>query len=69
MHVEFLVHVAGLDSTIWGASSVKVPRKAGASPPSPKSRPDFIGFRRVERHVFESKGRMRRQPLPVLLAA
>jgi hypothetical protein len=34
--------------------------KAGASPPSPKSRPDFIGIRRFERHVFESKGRIRR---------
>jgi hypothetical protein len=60
MDVEFLVHVAGLDSTVWGASSVKVPPKAGASPPSLKSRPDFIGFRRLERHVFESKGRSRR---------
>jgi hypothetical protein len=60
MDVEFLVHVAGLKSTVWGISSAAVPPKTGASPPSPKSRPDFIGVRKAERHVFESKGRIRR---------
>jgi hypothetical protein len=60
MNVEFLVHVAGLAAPSWGPSPVIVPPKAGASPPPPKSRPDFIGFRRLERHVFESKGRIRR---------
>jgi hypothetical protein len=60
MGVEFLVHVAGLNSTVWGASSAAVTPKTGASPPSPKSRPDFIGVRKAERHVFESKGRIRR---------
>lgn len=60
MNIEFLVHVAGLATTTWGTSSVPVPLKPGASRPSPKSRPDFIGFRRLERHVFESKGRIRR---------
>jgi hypothetical protein len=59
MGVEFLVHVAGLNSTVWGASSAAVTPKTGASPPSPKSRPDFIGVRKAERHVFESKGRIR----------
>ena len=34
--------------------------KAGATAPSPKTRPDFIGIRLHERHVFESKGRIRR---------
>ncbi|GKQ49154.1 hypothetical protein [Bradyrhizobium sp. Ce-3] len=61
MDVEFLVHVAGLESTVWDTSSNKLAAaKPGASPPSLKSRPDFVGFRRLERHVFESKGRIRR---------
>jgi hypothetical protein len=60
MDIEFLVHVAGLKSTAWGTSSAAVPPKTGASPPSPKSRPDFIGVKKAEMHVFESKGRIRR---------
>lgn len=60
MHIEFLVHVAGLTSCIWSSASVPAPLKAGAMPPSDKSRPDFIGIRRTERHVFESKGRIRK---------
>jgi hypothetical protein len=43
MGVEFLVHVAGLNSTVWGASSAAVTPKTGASPPSPKGLPaDFV---------------------------
>lgn len=60
MHIEFLVHVAGLTSCIWSSASVPAPLKVGAMPPSDKSRPDFIGIRRTERHVFESKGRIRK---------
>jgi hypothetical protein len=60
MDIPFLVHVAGLRSTVWGTSSATVPPKTGASPPSPKSRPDFIGKKKAEMHVFESKGRIRR---------
>jgi len=60
MKIEYLVHVAGLETCTWVApSKPKVPQ-AGATPPSPKSRPDFIGVRRDERHVFESKGRIRK---------
>ncbi|BBO01988.1 MULTISPECIES: hypothetical protein [Bradyrhizobium] len=60
MDIPFLVHVAGLKTTTWGTSSAAVPTKTGASTPSPKSRPDFIGVKKAERHVFESKGRIRR---------
>jgi hypothetical protein len=60
MNIEYLVHVAGLETCTWGAPSGSSKPKAGATPPSPKSRPDFIGVRRLERHVFESKGRIRR---------
>jgi hypothetical protein len=60
MNIEYLVHVAGLATCAWVVPSVPSKLKAGASPPSPKSRPDFIGIRRFERHVFESKGRIRR---------
>ncbi len=60
MHIEFLVHVAGLTSCTWSSVNAPAPLKAGATPPSDKSRPDFIGIRRTERHVFESKGRIRK---------
>jgi hypothetical protein len=60
MNIEYLVHVAGLRSCTWGAATTPVTPKPGALPPAPKSRPDFIGIRRRERHVFESKGRIRR---------
>jgi hypothetical protein len=60
MNIEYLVHVAGLATCKWVAPSSALPPKAGAVPPSPKSRPDFIGVSRLERHVFESKGRIRR---------
>lgn len=60
MHIEFLVHVAGLTSCTWTSASVTTPLKTGAMPPSDKSRPDFIGIRRTEGHVFESKGRIRK---------
>ena len=60
MNIEYLVHVAGLRSCTWGAATTPVTPKPGALPPAPKSRPDFIGIRRTERHVFESKGRIRR---------
>jgi hypothetical protein len=60
MDIKYLLHVAGLKSTAWGTSSAAVSPKTGASPPSPKSRPDFIGVKKAEMHVFESKGRVRR---------
>jgi len=60
MDIEYLVHVAGLRDCRWVAPTKSAAPKAGATPPSPKSRPDFIGFRNIERHVFESKGRIRR---------
>jgi hypothetical protein len=59
MNIEYLVHVAGLETCRWVAPSRSSRPKRGASAPSPKSRPDFIGVRRNERHVFESKGRIR----------
>ena len=55
MSVEYLVHVAGLSTCKWVAPSVGVAPKQGASAPAPKSRPDFIGIGRRERHVLESK--------------
>ncbi|MGJ5206539.1 hypothetical protein [Bradyrhizobium sp. HKCCYLR20261] len=60
MDIKFLVHIAGLKTTTWATSSILAPPKNGASTPSPKSRPDFIGVKKAERHVFESKGRIRR---------
>ncbi|MES0057282.1 hypothetical protein NKJ66_27270 [Mesorhizobium sp. M0078] len=60
MKIEYLVHVAGLSTCAWVSSTTSIPPKAGASAPAPKSRPDFIGIRRTECHVFESKGRIRR---------
>lgn len=60
MGIEFLEHVAGFKSITWKTSSATVPPKAGASTSSPKSRPDFIGMKKTEKHVFESKGRIRR---------
>uniref|UniRef100_Q07SV7 Uncharacterized protein n=1 Tax=Rhodopseudomonas palustris (strain BisA53) TaxID=316055 RepID=Q07SV7_RHOP5 len=63
MDIPFLLHVAGLASTTWGSSSAAVTPKTGASAPSPKSRPDFIGVKKAESHVFESKGRIRRPAL------
>ncbi|WP_225113449.1 hypothetical protein [Bradyrhizobium sp. NBAIM32] len=62
MDIEFLLHVAGFESTTWGTSTAAASAKTGASPPSPKSRPDFIGMKKAEKHVFESKGRIRRPP-------
>jgi len=66
MNLEFLLHVAGLDSIAWGTAPASVAAKEGASTPSPKSRPDFVGFRQAERHVFESKGRIRRPAVKVI---
>jgi hypothetical protein len=43
MNIEYLVHVAGLATCKWVAPSGSSRPKLGASPPSPKSRPDFIG--------------------------
>jgi hypothetical protein len=60
MDIEFLVHVAGVQDCKWVSPAKSVAPKTGATPPSLKSRPDFIGIRRTERHVFESKGRQRR---------
>jgi len=60
MKIEYLVHVAGLSSCMWTSPTTPLAPKAGASPPAAKSRPDFIGIRRAESHVFESKGRIRR---------
>lgn len=60
MRIEFLVHVTGLTNCTWSGVSAAAPLKTGATPPSNKSRPDFIGIRRTERHVFESKGRIRK---------
>lgn len=67
MSVPFLLHVAGLGSCRWASSTTPVAPKIGATPPPPKSRPDFIGIRRRERHVFESKGRTR-APSPSTIA-
>lgn len=66
MDIEYLVHVAGLSTCAWVTPSRAMAPKPGASPPSPKSRPDFIGIRRRERHVFESKGRIRRPSLTTI---
>jgi hypothetical protein len=63
MDIPFLLHVAGLPSTTWTSSSAAVTPKTGATAPSPKSRPDFVGMKKAESHVFESKGRIRR-PAP-----
>lgn len=60
MRIEFLVHVAGLTSCAWSSTGVVTSLKTGATPPSGKSRPDFIGIRRTQHHVFESKGRIRK---------
>lgn len=60
MRIEFLVHVAGLTSCAWSSTAAVTSLKTGATPPSGKSRPDFIGIRRAQRHVFESKGRIRK---------
>lgn len=60
MGIPHLAHVAGVPSCVWGGPSAHTPPKAGAATPAPKSRPDFIGIHRDERHVFESKGRERR---------
>jgi hypothetical protein len=60
MDIEYLVHVAGVQGCKWVSPRKLVAPKAGATPPSLKSRPDFIGIRRTEKHVFESKGRLRR---------
>ncbi len=60
MRIEYLVHVAGLSTCTWVSPTTRVAPKLGAATPSPKSRPDFIGICRGERHVFESKGRMRK---------
>lgn len=59
MHIEYLVHVAGVRGCEWVTPKMTMKPKAGAATPAPKSRPDFIGIRRTERHVFESKGRQR----------
>lgn len=59
MKVTILLHVAGLASCRWATTTTPVTPKVGAMPPAPKSRPDFIGLRWRERHVFESKGRTR----------
>jgi hypothetical protein len=60
MSIPILVHVAGLSTCKWVTPSAWIPPKPGASAPSPKSRPDFIGISRHDQHVFESKGRTRR---------
>jgi mannose-6-phosphate isomerase-like protein (cupin superfamily) len=60
MRIEFLVHVSSLTSCTWASTGAVTSFKTGATPPSDKSRPDFIGIRRTQRHVFESKGRVRK---------
>lgn len=60
MRIECLVHVAALPSCTWSSTGVVTSLKKGATSPSNKSRPDFIGFRRTQYHVFESKGRVRK---------
>jgi hypothetical protein len=63
MNIEYLVHVAGVRGCEWVTPKKALAPKAGAALPAPKSRPDFIGIRRTERHVFESKGRQRQPSL------
>jgi hypothetical protein len=53
--LPFLLHVAGLKTCVWQKTH-PLPPKPGATPPAPKSRPDLVGFRQGEYHVFESKG-------------
>jgi hypothetical protein len=59
MQVPILVPVTGLPGCQWASASTTLALKNGAQLPAEKSRPDFIGIRRHERHVFESKGRIR----------
>lgn len=59
MQIQFLVHVAGLSSCNWVSPTNPLAPKSGALPPALQSRPDFIGIRPRQRHVFESKGRIR----------
>jgi hypothetical protein len=63
MNIEYLVHVAGVRGCEWVTPKKTLKPKAGAATPAPKSRPDFIGIRRTEKHVFESKGRQRQPSL------
>jgi hypothetical protein len=60
MQIEYLVHVAGLSTCSWVTAAAPLPAKRNAAPPAEKSRPDFIGIRQTENHVFESKGRIRK---------
>jgi hypothetical protein len=59
MGIEHVLHVAGLPGFQWVGPTHPIAPKSGASTPLSGSRPDFVGLRRTERHVFESKGRQR----------
>jgi hypothetical protein len=59
MKLTHLLHVQSLKS--YGCTAITSTRrpKPGSSQPAKNSRPDFIGFKGQDTHVFESKGRMR----------
>src|SRR5580693_24007 len=57
MSIAYLVHVQGMAK--WTPTGAGITPKSGAGVPKGKSRPDFIGFAGMERHVFETKGRTR----------
>lgn len=59
MDMQYLVHVRHLKSYHLATTTAMVLPKPGAALAANGSRPDFIGFRPNEYHVFESKGRVR----------
>ncbi len=59
LRIKYLVHAKGMTSCTWTKGHTPAP-KSGAWAPAEKSRPDFIGVRRGQYHVFESKGRVRK---------
>ena len=54
------MHVAGLKTTSWGISSAVGPSEDWGFTPVAEEPTRLIGVRKAERHVFESKGRIRR---------
>lgn len=60
MGLTFVVHVRGTRGFRCRPHTGGHSKKLGAETPSSGSRPDFIGFRFGEHHVFETKGRLRK---------